>query len=243
MRRTGPPIRRPNRAELIPPGGSVVRAKSTDRAEARRRYRAATAAVEARARPRQPGRQPRPSRGSTPARAGPASSAPSGGDSAGNLKADLRTCPASRRRTFAIWVPALLMVVCSWCSRHRAPRSATRRPACLQPVHLPAAARGVLPGRCAHPSVELPGGRNHRPARRHPVRHLRHDGRRDDRHGRSRDRRPAIPVRRVCPARFAGDGRGGRRLRRLLPALPAAGQSECFKSAPAKGSKQAARRR
>ncbi len=92
----------------------MARAKSTDRAEARRRYRAAAAAAEA----------------ETPSPASPAAAtaAPrsSGSTQAGrpsvigslrtairpaNIKSDLADLPRLATRTFAIWVPGLLMIV------------------------------------------------------------------------------------------------------------------------------------
>ncbi|HEY7827220.1 MAG TPA: hypothetical protein VIB99_03240 [Candidatus Limnocylindrales bacterium] len=93
----------------------MVRAKSTDRAEARRRYRAATAAAEAEG----------PALASQPASARPVAggSAPPKAARPGilgsfrtavrpvNLKDDLRDLPRLATHTYALWVPALIMVV------------------------------------------------------------------------------------------------------------------------------------
>ena len=92
----------------------MARAKSTDRAEARRRYRAAAAAAEAE------GADPiAPAAASAPPR--PSGAAPAGRPSIigslktamrpANIKSDFADLPRLATKTFAIWVPALLMVV------------------------------------------------------------------------------------------------------------------------------------
>jgi hypothetical protein len=92
----------------------VARAKSTDRAEARRRYRAATAAAEA--------------DGPMEASLAPATRTTSGGSATAspprpgiigsfksairpiNLREDLRDLPRLATQTYAIWVPSALMI-------------------------------------------------------------------------------------------------------------------------------------
>jgi hypothetical protein len=94
-------------------GGTVVRAKSTDRAEARRRHRAATAAAVAES----------PSLAVSPAgpRTGSAGSSPAAPVRTGvlgsfrgairpvHLREDLLDLPRLATKTFSIWVPCLLI--------------------------------------------------------------------------------------------------------------------------------------
>jgi hypothetical protein len=92
----------------------VARAKSTDRAEARRRYRAAAAAADA--------EDLAPAAAATPA-SGPKASGSAPGTRPSitasfrsairpaNVRADLIDLPRMVTRTFAIWVPALIMIV------------------------------------------------------------------------------------------------------------------------------------
>ncbi len=92
----------------------MVRAKSTDRSEARRRYRAATAAAETEgpALASQPASSRPVSGGSTPAM--PARPGIFGSFRTAirpvNLKDDLRDLPRLATHTYALWVPALIMV-------------------------------------------------------------------------------------------------------------------------------------
>jgi hypothetical protein len=93
----------------------VVRAKSTDRAEARRRYRAATAAAEADGPASvSPPASSRPSSGGSSAASPPRPGILGSFRSAVrpiNIRDDIRDLPRLATHTYALWVPALIMVV------------------------------------------------------------------------------------------------------------------------------------
>jgi len=93
----------------------VVRAKSTDRAEARRRYREATAAAEA-----EGAAVVSPAAGSRPSSGGSSAASPARLGILGsfrsairpiNIRDDIRDLPRLATHTYALWVPALIMVV------------------------------------------------------------------------------------------------------------------------------------
>jgi hypothetical protein len=102
--------------EIAQPGGIVARAKSTARAEARRRHRAATAAATA----EDPALEAEMSGSAPRAKAAGPASRPARPGMFGSFRGairpvhfreDLADLPRLATRTFAIWVPCLLILV------------------------------------------------------------------------------------------------------------------------------------